>query len=96
MFVQSSLRRNLNDDDVRTFTIQDGRKNTGVGVDLLACEVLKNEAVALASLIFGCLPEEPRIPLSIAIYLCTKCESVRCLIPVVSTFSILPGVVGIF
>ena len=42
----------LNDADVRAFTIQVGLKNAGVGVGL-AYDVLKSDAAALASLIFG-------------------------------------------
>ena len=42
----------LNDADVRAFTIQVGLKNAGVGVGL-AYDVLRSEAAALASLIFG-------------------------------------------
>lgn len=42
----------LNDADTRTFTLQVGLKNAGVGVGL-AYDVLKSEGAALASLIFG-------------------------------------------
>ncbi len=42
----------LSDRDVRTYTIEVGLKNAGVGVGL-AYDVLKSEAAALASLIFG-------------------------------------------
>jgi bile acid:Na+ symporter, BASS family len=42
----------LSDADVRAFTIQVGLKNAGVGVGL-AYDVLKSDAAALASLIFG-------------------------------------------
>lgn len=42
----------LSDRDVRTFTIEVGLKNAGVGVGL-AYDVLKSQAAALAPLIFG-------------------------------------------
>jgi len=42
----------LSDRDVRTFTIEVGLKNAGVGVGL-AYDVLKSEAAALAPLVFG-------------------------------------------
>jgi BASS family bile acid:Na+ symporter len=42
----------LSDRDVRTFTIEVGLKNAGVGVGL-AIDVLRSEAASLASLIFG-------------------------------------------
>jgi BASS family bile acid:Na+ symporter len=42
----------LSDADARTFTMEVGMKNAGVGVEL-AYDVLKSQAAALASLIFG-------------------------------------------
>ena len=48
----SAKAMRLSDADVRTFTIEVGLKNSGVGVGL-AYDVLKSEAAALAALIFG-------------------------------------------